>query len=59
MIELERRDDIRPLRPHCLSEVRTLWFQRLKGAVGKRYVYFCGICRKVLGLSHRKGFWLG
>ena len=59
MIELERRDEVRPVCPHCSSEVRTMGFQRLKGAVGKRYVYFCGTCRKVLGVSHRKGFWMG
>jgi hypothetical protein len=27
--------------------------------MGKRFVYFCGTCRKVLGISHRKGFWMG
>jgi hypothetical protein len=27
--------------------------------MGKRFLYFCGGCRKVLGISHRKGFWMG
>ena len=29
------------------------------GRIGKRYVYFCSSCRSVLGISHRKGFWMG
>jgi hypothetical protein len=36
-----------------------VWFQQLAGVMGKRFVYFCGTCRKVLGVSHRKGFWMG
>jgi hypothetical protein len=59
MIELQQRDDIRPLCPHCSAELRTVWFQQLKGLLGRRYIYFCGACRKVLGVSHRKGFWMG
>ncbi len=59
MIELRERDDMAPLCPHCSSEVRTVWYQQLKGVFGKRYIYYCGTCRKVLGLSHRKGFWMG
>ena len=27
--------------------------------LGKRYVYFCPNCKSVLGVSHRKGFWMG
>ena len=59
MIKLEQRDDILPVCPHCSIELRTMWFQQLKGLFGKRYIYFCGRCRKVLGVSHRKGFWMG
>jgi hypothetical protein len=33
--------------------------QEISGVFGKRYVYFCPKCRKVLGVSHRKGFWMG
>jgi hypothetical protein len=28
-------------------------------AFGKRYIYSCPSCNKVLGVSHRKGFWMG
>lgn len=59
MIKLEQREDMRPVCPHCTNELRSMWFQELKGRMGKRYVYFCGTCRKVLGVSHRKGFWMG
>jgi len=59
MLNLENRDDIQPLCPHCCEELRTLWMQLVRGILGKRYVYFCPHCRKVLGVSHRKGFWMG
>jgi hypothetical protein len=28
-------------------------------AFGKRYIYSCPSCNNVLGVSHRKGFWMG
>lgn len=59
MAYLETREDIQPICPHCSTELRTLWTQLLRGVLGKRYVYFCPNCRKVLGVSHRKGFWMG
>jgi len=31
----------------------------LSSQFGKRYIYFCPTCSKVLGVSHRKGFWMG
>lgn len=36
MIDLERRDEARPLCPHCDNELRQIWFQRLKSPLGKR-----------------------
>ena len=59
MIELEKHDEARPLCPHCDRELQKVWFRKLKSPFGKRYVYFCPTCRKVLGISHRKGFWMG
>jgi uncharacterized protein with PIN domain len=59
MIEIVTRDDIRPVCPHCSTELRSICCQQLSGMLGKRYVYFCSSCRKVLGVSHRKGFWMG
>ncbi len=59
MIEIEERDDITPLCPHCNAPLRNIQYQRLSGYLGRRYVYFCTACKKVLGISHRKGFWMG
>ena len=59
MLELEQQDKVTPLCPHCGLALRTVWFRELRSALGKRYIYFCPDCRKVLGVSHRKGFWMG
>lgn len=59
MLELIRRDDVLPRCPHCDENLTTLLFQELAGVLGKRYVYFCSACRAVLGISHRKGFFMG
>jgi hypothetical protein len=58
-MELEQKPDIDPLCPHCQQPLRGLWFRELRGFLGRRYVYFCPSCRKVLGISHRKGFFMG
>jgi len=59
MIEATERDDVRPMCPHCSTTLRQVFFQRLSGVLGRRYLYFCGHCHKALGVSHRKGFWMG
>jgi uncharacterized protein with PIN domain len=59
MIEMQQKRDVSPLCPHCEAELRTIWMQELSGFFGRRYVYYCPECRKVLGLSHRKGFFMG
>ena len=59
MIATQRKDNITPLCPHCEKPQQTMHYQELGGRFGKRYVYFCASCRKVLGVSHRKGFWMG
>lgn len=59
MINLDERNDTLPVCPHCNEPLNEMWFQQLKGFFGRRYVYFCSKCRKVLGVSHRKGFWMG
>lgn len=48
-----------PLCPHCEQEIRRLGARKVKSPLGVRFVYFCDQCRKVLGVSHRKGFWMG
>ncbi len=59
MIELVERKDDTPICPHCEAPLKTMCFQVLKALLGRRYVYYCGACKKVLGVSHRKGFWMG
>lgn len=59
MISLKEKNDVQPLRPHCSEPLDEMWFRELSGLLGKRYVYFYARCRKVLGISHRKGFFMG
>jgi hypothetical protein len=57
--------DLTPVCPHCEAELReiaaTATPVRGRGSFswGKRYVYACPDCRRLLGVSHRKGFWAG
>ena len=59
MLNLEQRDDIDPICPYCQEPIRSLAFRELSSVLGRRYVYFCSLCRAVLGVTHRKGFWMG
>ena len=59
MITLNRKEDVDPICPHCEAQLKTVWFQELAGMLGRRYLYFCSVCRKVLGVTHRKGFFMG
>ena len=55
MITFERKEDVVPICPHCKKELAKLWFQQVKGDLGKRCIYFCPQCRCCLGVSQRKG----
>jgi hypothetical protein len=59
MVELRENPDATPICPHCSEPAEEIWYRQLKSFLGQRYVYFCGRCRKILGVSHRKGFWMG
>ena len=59
MITLEEKADEAPICPHCDAELAKVWMRQLRGVFGRRYIYYCSVCRKVLGISHRKGFWMG
>lgn len=54
-----------PKCPHCDVELTTIRARKLPATgspvtrFGKRYVYACPACSKVLGITHRKGFWMG
>jgi formamidopyrimidine-DNA glycosylase len=58
-IEAKEKKDEHPLCPHCGARIEELWFRQLTGFLGKRYVYFCPHCQKILGVSHRKGLLAG
>lgn len=48
-----------PICPHCSTRIEKIYANEIKALLGKRYIYFCSECLKVLGISHRKGFWMG
>lgn len=50
---------VNPICPHCEAEIDGVYHQELELSLGKAYMWFCKECRKVLGVSHRKGFWMG
>lgn len=59
MINLKEKFDETPLCPHCNEPLEEVWFKELKSNFGRRFIYFCSKCKKALGISHRKGFWMG
>lgn len=58
-MQLVEKNDVIPVCPHCNTQLSALAFRELRAFLGRRYVYFCPNCHKVLGVSHRKGFWMG
>lgn len=59
-LNLKQETEILPKCPHCERDIETVYYNELTGGMfGKRYIYFCPSCRKTLGVSHRKGFWMG
>ncbi|MEJ2382976.1 MAG: hypothetical protein P8Y54_01105 [Xanthomonadales bacterium] len=48
-----------PVCPHCEKLLTRVLAHKAKSRLGVRFIYFCSHCRKVLGVSHRKGFWMG
>ena len=59
MIRIEERDDHRPLCPHCGQPLDRVVRTRIQVTLGKAHLWSCPHCQKVLGVSHRKGFWMG
>jgi hypothetical protein len=60
-LNVEDRDDLLPVCPHCKKDIDKIFARDLnKDIMGsRRVVYFCPNCRATLGVSHRKGFFLG
>lgn len=59
MIAVEDNYKKDPLCPFCSTPIAKLYTREMRSFLGKRYLYYCSNCLKVLGLSHRKGFWMG
>jgi uncharacterized protein with PIN domain len=59
MIRIDENATTAPICPHCEAEIRTISCQKVPISLGVRYLYYCGRCRKGLGVSQRKGFWMG
>jgi hypothetical protein len=59
-LKLKLETNAKPKCPHCSTDIREVSYAELQGGrFGKRYIYFCSSCRNTLGVSHRKGFWMG
>ena len=56
---VEADESFTPICPHCEKEIKGLVQQQLDAVSGKAFVWLCPGCRRVLGVSHRKGFWMG
>jgi len=59
MIAIEEQFEKHPICPFCSVQIDKLYTSEIRSFLGKRYIYYCSKCLKVLGLSHRKGFWMG
>ena len=59
MIEIVETTQQDPICPHCESVITRLLAQKISSHLGVRFLYFCSECQEVLGVSHRKGFWMG
>jgi hypothetical protein len=65
MIKLEEPGRFRgeaepgPICHHGETGIKKLYFSEIRSSLGRRYIYYCSTCLKVLGVSHRKGFWMG
>jgi len=59
MIEEILTESEKAICPHCEKELSKLFAKKITSTFGVKFVYFCFNCNKVLGISHRKGFWMG
>lgn len=59
MVNIVERNDVNLVCLHCKTDLADIFTQKFYGFFGKRYIYFCPNCKAVLGVSHRKGFWMG
>lgn len=64
-VRIEEDPNLVPHCPYCNDAVTNIRARRMPAAgrpllrFGTRYLYACPRCNKLLGISHRKGFWMG
>jgi len=56
---IQAPENFKPICPHCESQIQEIYTQNVKSAFGKTWIYCCPRCGKTLGVSQRKGFWMG
>ncbi len=59
MIQIIETQSENPICPHCEKELLQVLSKKMEANFGVRFIYFCSRCKKSLGISHRKGFWMG
>jgi len=59
MVDYRMPDDVLPRCPHCDNRFDGLMSRQLTADLGKAYAWACPHCHAVLGVTHRKGFWMG
>jgi ribosomal protein L37AE/L43A len=59
MINAEEQRELHPLCPHCGQAMDRVVYTRIYVVLGKAFLWSCPHCQKVLGVTHRKGFWMG
>ena len=52
-------DETYPRCPHCESRIDGLMSRQIIADMGKAYAWACPQCQAVLGVTHRKGFFMG
>lgn len=58
-IFINDKDAQDPICPHCEEAIASISVRKIESLLGVRFLYYCSKCRKSLGISHRKGFWMG
>jgi hypothetical protein len=48
-----------PVCPKCEKSTDGLMSVKIQSDMGKAFVWCCPRCHAILGVTHRKGFWMG
>lgn len=64
-LEIRADPALAPNCPYCETPLAGIRAKQIEGVgpgtfrFGKRFAYACPNCNKLLGITHRKGFWMG